>query len=221
MELKAVIFDMDGVLVDNRDAHIEAFMEFGKRYGFDLSRELLLGYFGMTNKMIMSKLFGPDLTDERSLELSDEKELIYREIYKRTIQPAKGLMELLQAIRRETGVKTAIGSSAQRKNIDFVVEQCQLDGYFDAIASGSEVSRSKPDPEVYLLAAGKLLVDPAGCVVFEDSFVGMEAARRAGMKVVAMATTFTREEIKQKGDYDLLIDDFTQIGLEDLKKLIR
>ena len=97
-----------------------------------------------------------------------------------------------------------------------MLERCGIAKYFDAIANGDMISRGKPDPEVYLLAAHKLGLAPAECIVAEDAPVGIEAARRAGMSVIGVATTFRREDLS---DYDLLIDDFTQIGPQQIRAL--
>ncbi len=213
--LQAALFDMDGVIVDNRDAHLHAFEHFAARHGIpDLDARTLLPCFGSTNAVIMARLFGRDEVER----LSREKEEIYRELYDPIMRPAEGLVDLLEALRA-AGVRIAVGSSAPRVNVDFVLERCGIAPYFDAVASGSEITRSKPDPEVYLLAADKLGVDPHDCVVFEDAFVGMEAARRAGAKVVAIASTFPRETIEARGDYDLLIDRFEDTSVAGLKRL--
>lgn len=215
--LKAVIFDMDGVIVDNRDAHLEAFVEFARRHNHPFTPADILPFFGGTNKLIMGKLFGRDDFEPEEIErISREKETIYREIYDPVMQPAKGLIDLLKALKAQS-VKVAVGSSAPRVNVDFVLERCGIAEYFDAIACGDEISHSKPDPEVYLLAASKLGVDPADCLVFEDAHVGIEAARKAGMWVVAVASTFPREQLK---DRDLLIDHFSGLRVSDLEDIV-
>lgn len=218
--LQAALFDMDGVIVDNRDAHLRAFVKFAERHGIpDLDPQTLLPYFGSTNAVIMGHLFGrDDIPAEEVERLSQEKEEIYRELYDPVMKPAPGLVELLKALRT-AGVGIAVGSSAPRVNVDFVLDRCGIAGYFDAVASGSEITRSKPDPEVYLLAARKLGTAPEECVVFEDAFVGMEAARRAGAKVVAISSTFPSEMIRERGDYDLLIDSFCHVTVPELEKL--
>lgn len=218
--LQAALFDMDGVIVDNRDAHLRAFVEFAERHGIpDLDAQTLLPWFGSTNAVIMGHLFGrDDIPAEEVDRLSREKEEIYRDLYDPVMVPAHGLVELLKALRK-AGVRIAVGSSAPKVNVDFVLDRCHIAQYFDAAASGSEITRSKPDPEVYLLAAKKLGVPPGNCVVFEDAFVGMDAARAAGAKVVAIASTFPRVMIEQKGDYDLLIDSFRDMTVDRLQKL--
>lgn len=218
--LQAALFDMDGVIVDNRDAHLNAFVEFARRHGIpNLDVQSLLPFFGSTNAVIMSHLFGRnDIPAEEVERLSQEKEAIYRKLYDPVMAPAKGLTTLLQQLQN-AGIRIAVGSSAPRVNVDFVLNRCHIAPYFDAVASGSEITHSKPDPEVYLLAAKKLGVAPEDCVVFEDAFVGMEAARRAGCRVVALASTFPHEMIAGSGDYDRLYDSFTQIDLPALRAL--
>lgn len=218
--LQAALFDMDGVIVDNRDAHLLAFVQFAQLHGLpDLDPQTLLPLFGSTNAIIMSHLFGRnDIPAEEIERLSHEKEEIYRQLYDPIMQPAQGLVPLLETLQAH-GIKAAVGSSAPQINVDFVLDRCHIARYFDAAATGSEITRSKPDPEVYLLAARKLGVEPRNCVVFEDAFVGMDAARRAGAKVVAIASTFSKKMIEEKGDYDLLIDSFHDITVDKLRNL--
>lgn len=210
--IEGVIFDMDGVLVDNKQAHIEAFGELFKKHGIEFSASDLLPYFGMTNDAIFAAL-APDLQKKCGTEaLGNEKEAIYREIFARTMKPVAGLVDLLKALKK-AGFKTAVGSSGGTDNVNFVLKGCGIEKYIDKVANGDMISKGKPDPEVYLLAAELLGLRPDECVVCEDAFVGVEAARRAGMKVVVLATTYPRSEHK---DYDILIDDFTQVTVEDI-----
>ncbi|MFI3314164.1 MAG: HAD family phosphatase [Rikenellaceae bacterium] len=209
---KAVIFDMDGVLVDNADVHVEAFEMFCKSKNVDISGEKLRSYFGMGNEDIFRELWGSDLTIEQINDFAAQKEAIYREIYAHTIKPVEGLVEIMKAIKA-SGAKIAIGSSGITANVQFVIEKCGLSPYIDAIANGDMITKAKPDPEVFLLAARLLDIEPTECVVFEDSFAGVAAARSAGMKVIALTTTYPRESHK---DYDFLIDDFTQISIEQI-----
>ncbi len=213
---KGVIFDMDGVLVDNRDAHIDSFMEFCRRNGVELKKSKLEAMFGMTNNEIMPALLPPELIRRKGIKaLSEEKEAIYREMYARTIAPVGGLVDFLKALKA-AGFKTAVGSSGIRPNIDFVLEKCGITGCFDAIVNGEMVSRGKPDPEIYLLAAEKLGLAPQQCVVIEDSFAGIKAGRGAGAAIIAMATTFPKEQHK---DYDLLVSDFTELSVGQVRDL--
>lgn len=216
--LKGILFDMDGVLVNNLEVHREAFMEFFRRYGVKRTFEDLSRVFGMGNDDIMGELMPRDVVERVGIrELGHEKEAIYREIYAPTITPQAGLIDLLEALKREN-MLCAVGSSGYRLNVNFVLEKCNIESYFAAIVAGDEVTRCKPDPEIYLTAAAKLGLRAEECIVFEDAEAGIEAAKRAGMKVVALATTFSREFL-QTTDADYIIDDFRDIDIELLRKI--
>lgn len=210
--IKAVIFDMDGVLVDNSKIHFEAFVVFCKRHGVDISADALKPYFGMGNDEIIPAVLSREIEPSELKALADEKEIIYRDIFASTIKPLDGLVDMLRGLK-DMGVKIAVGSSGNTDNVNFVLEKCGIASYFDAIANGDMITRAKPDPEVFLLAAKLLGIEPESCLVFEDSFAGIKAARSAGMAAIAVATTYTRDEHK---DYDAIIDDFTQINSEQV-----
>ena len=142
---------------------------------------------------------------------------IYRELYEPLIRPTAGLLDFLEALRRE-GIACAVGSSAEMRNIRFVFEKCGIESYFQTVVSSEQVTRCKPDPEIYLKAAEALRLRPEECVVFEDARAGIEAGDRAGMKVVALATTLSREELERTAA-TLVIDDFTQMSVERLRSL--
>lgn len=206
--IKSIIFDMDGVLVDNSSVHVEAFVSWCKSRNIDFPPEKLNALFGMGNDDIMKVVMNdPHLTEEQIAIYANEKEQIYREIFEDSIKPTPGLVDIIKEFK-SMGLTIAVGSSGMRKNVDFVLEKCGIAQYFDAIADGDMITKAKPDPEVFLLAAEMLGRSSEECLVFEDSFAGIEAARAAGMKVIALTTTFPRES---HTDYDALIDDFTQI----------
>ena len=209
---------MDGTLVDNTPAHIRAFSIFCDRYGVTDWAEKLSGVYGMGNDDIMGRILPEEVIREKGLAaLAAEKEAIYREIYAPEIRPVEGLRELLGRLRT-AGVRCAVGSSGCRANVDFVLERCGIGDFFDARISGDTVTRCKPDPEIYLKAAEALRLRPEECVVFEDARAGIEAGDRAGMKVVALATTLSREELERTAA-TLVIDDFTQMSVERLRSL--
>ena len=217
--LRGLLFDMDGVLVNNLDIHRQAFAEFFRRYGVERTFDDLSRVFGKGNDDIMGELMPRDIVERVGIrELGYEKEAIYREIYAPIITPQEGLLDLLAASER-AGLRSAVGSSGYRANVDFVLERCDIGRYFEAIVAGDEVTRCKPDPEIYLTAAAKLDLKPAECVVFEDAEAGIEAAKRAGIKVVALATTFSRNFLLQT-DADVIINDFRDITIDDLRHLI-
>lgn len=209
---------MDGVLVNNLEVHREAFMEFFRRYGVKRTFEDLSRVFGMGNDDIMGELMPRDVVERVGIrELGHEKEAIYREIYAPTITPQPGLLDLLSQLKGEN-ILCAVGSSGYRLNVNFVLEKCHIEPYFSAVVAGDEVTRCKPAPEIYLTAASKLGLCPEECIVFEDAEAGIESAKRAGMKVVALATTFSREFLEET-DADYIINDFRDVDVELLRSI--
>lgn len=210
---------MDGTLVDNSDVHMRAFEIFCARYGVTDWRDKLGQAIGMGNDDIMRLILPEEILREKGLAaLAEEKEAIYRELYAPEIEPVEGLVRLLDRLR-ERGIRCAVGSSGCMKNIEFVLEKCRIKHCFDAMVSGDDVTRCKPDPEIYLAAAAALGIAPADCVVFEDAKAGIESARRAGAgRVVALATTLPREVLEAETDADTVIDTFAD--LTDLDALL-
>lgn len=210
---------MDGVLVNNLEIHRQAFAEFFRRYGVERTFDELSRVFGKGNDDIMGELMPADVVERVGIrQLGYEKEAIYREIYAPIITPQPGLLAFLAECERE-GLRSAVGSSGYKANVDFVLDKCNIRRYFEATVAGDEVTRCKPDPEIYLTAAAKLGLDACECVVFEDAEAGIEAAKRAGMKVVALATTFDREFLATT-DADMIIGDFRDISVEQLRTLV-
>lgn len=216
--LKGLIFDMDGVLVNNMPVHIEAFEIFCRRYGVTGWQEKINNSIGMGNDDIMRMVLPTDILKLKSpKEWGAEKEAVYREIYDSRITPHTGLAELL-ANAAAAGLKCAVGSSGCDENVRFVLSKCHIDRFFDVKVCGDDVTRCKPDPEIYLTAARKLGFEPSECLVFEDAKAGVEAARNAGMKVVALTTSSPREAVEAM-HADRIIDDFTQITVDELKEM--
>ena len=218
-KLKAVLFDMDGVLVNNTQAHVKAFEIFCERYGVEDWQHKLQTAFGMGNDDIMRLILPEEIIREKGMKaLGEEKAAIYREVYAPEIRPVRGLVELLEELRRR-GIRCAVGSSGCRENVDFVLSNCGITDYFSCIVSGDRVTRCKPDPEIYLLAAEGLHLPSAECLVFEDARVGITAARRAGAgRIVALATTLPRHTLATQTEADVVIDDFASIT--DLNTLL-
>ena len=216
--IRGVLFDMDGVLVNNTQAHVKAFEIFCERYGVEDWQHKLQTAFGMGNDDIMRLILPEEIIREKGMKaLGEEKEAIYREVYAPEIRPVRGLVELLEELRRR-GIRCAVGSSG-RENVDFVLSNCGITDYFSCIVSGDRVTRCKPDPEIYLLAAEGLHLPSAECLVFEDARVGITAARRAGAgRIVALATTLPRHTLATQTEADVVIDDFASIT--DLNTLL-
>jgi beta-phosphoglucomutase family hydrolase len=213
----AVIFDMDGVLVDSNPFHLEKWIDFlnERKIPFDREKlpELLLG---KRNDTLFRHFLGPDLAPEESKRLSEEIEAVFRRVFKAHAKALPGLDRLIEECH-QAGVPLAVASSAMRKNVEFVVEALGYRKYFHTVVSGDEVTHPKPDPEIYLKAAEHLGIAPADAVGIEDSFPGIGAVKNAGMKCVAVASTFPLEELRARAD--LAIPSFEVLSLEKLQEL--
>ncbi len=196
MPLSAVIFDFDGVVIDSHEAHGRSWFSLAAELGKELSQETFHATFGQRNESILPFLGWAEEGDaERIRALGDRKEGLYREILRAEgIEPLPGVVILLKELQA-AGIPCAIGTSTPRANVECVLELTGLAGFFADIAASEDVSRGKPDPEVFLKAAGKLGAEPAACVVIEDAQVGIRAARAAGMKAVAVTTTHPAEAL--------------------------
>ncbi len=208
----AFIFDMDGVLIDSNPFHKIALQQFCKQHGHDLNEaQLREKIYGRTNKDWLRNLFG-DIDKNLLLQYADEKEALFRELYKKDIRPLDGLIPFLSKLK-EGGIPRAIATSAPRENVDFTLQYADMGGFFETILDESFVSRGKPDPEIYLKSAKALGFDPANCIVFEDSLSGIEAGKAAGCKVVGVTTTHSPEELSKT---DFIIDNFIGITPQSL-----
>lgn len=191
-----VLFDWDGVVIDSSSQHERSWELLAAERGLSLPEGHFKAGFGKKNEIIIPTLgWGDDPAIIR--ELADRKEELYRELVVAegvTILP--GARELLQALK-SAGIPRAVGSSTPRENLDALFASTGLDALFDAVVCGSDVTHGKPDPEVFLAGAAKLALPPARCIVIEDAFAGIEAARRGGMKVVGVATTNPIESLEQ------------------------
>jgi HAD superfamily hydrolase (TIGR01509 family) len=212
----AVIFDMDGVIVDTNAFHKEAIHQFCNTYGFSLTEEQLkTSVYGRTNKDWLTNLFGK-LPDADLQKYAFEKEELFRNIYKPYIKPVKGLENFLNLLVQHK-IPTAIATSAPTENVDFVLSHTGLGNYFETILDERFVSNGKPDPEIYLKTAQALTLPNDRCIVIEDSISGITAGLRAGSKVIGITTTHTPEEMSMASH---IIHDFDDLTLEDLLKLV-
>lgn len=213
----AVIFDMDGVLVNSNPYHLAKWIDFLDRHQIRYKEEELPELIlGKRNDTAFGHFLGPNLTREESKRLSEEIEETFRRVFKPHARPLPGLDNLIKECHA-AGIPMAVASSAVRANIEFVVDALGYRSYFRTMVSGDEVTHAKPDPEIYLKAAEHLGIDPAQAVAFEDSYVGIGAVKNAGMKCVAIASTFPIERLIPLAD--LAIPTFEGINLEKLRTL--
>lgn len=204
-DVKAAIFDLDGTLIDNNSFHLETWKRYLQNIGIDISEEAYRKNInGRTNKDALEYIYNKKMTDEEAMVYAMEKEALYREIYRPFIKPVDGLPELLDSLH-QLNIPMAIATSGIQVNIDFMFEHIPIRQYFKEIVNSSHIKKGKPDPEIYLKAASLLNIPPAHCLAFEDAAVGVQSAKDAGMKVIAITTTQTPEELKEA---DLIIPDF-------------
>lgn len=214
----AVIFDMDGVLVMTEQAHWQSWRVAAKARNVEITHELFLSCFGRVNNDCVPIMFGEGLSAAQVRQIADEKEQAFREIIRANVPLAEGVMELLQRLT-QAGAALAIGSSAPPENVDLVLDAGGIRHHFKAAIDGSQVSRGKPAPDVFLRAADLLGVAPQSCVVIEDAPSGIVAARAAGMKAVAVTTTNGQDALLDAGAH-LVFSRVAELSVEQLRKLI-
>ncbi len=188
----AVIFDVDGVLVDSYEPHLESWQVLGAELGQTVTREQFAASFGRTSKDIIrlwwGDLFNGQLDDAKIAELDDRKEAAYRQVIARTKPAMDGARELIDALHL-AGFKLAVGSSGPPENVAMSLGILEREGSFSARVTGMDVTRGKPDPQVFLMAAQKLGVEPDRCAVVEDAPAGVAAANAAGMASIGLLGT--------------------------------
>jgi beta-phosphoglucomutase len=209
--VKAAIFDMDGVIVDNDIYHIQAWAEFCKKKSIPFNESTFRAkFFGKNTRDTFHGLLDHQLTEEQINILGEEKEKIYRDIYKDHIAPVNGLIPFLISLQ-ESGIKTAVATSAPTSNLDFTLDNLKIRHLFDILVDATGIIKGKPNPEIYLKAAKLLGIPPSDCIVFEDSISGINSGLSAGMRVIALATTHRPEELPKTS---LIINDFTEISVK-------
>jgi len=210
-----VVFDMDGVLVDSGWAHRQAWYDLAEKEGLEMSDEFFNRTFGLQNDTIIPML-RPEITGRELELLSDWKEQRYRDLVESRPQAAQGVLSLLQDLKAK-GFKLAIGSSAPRANLDVFWIPLGLNHYFDVAVTKEQVREGKPAPETFLKAAAQLSLPPRRCAVVEDAVHGVQAGKAAGMPVVAVTTTRTREELSLA---DRVVDSLAELTAEDFLSVL-
>jgi HAD superfamily hydrolase (TIGR01509 family) len=212
--VRAVIFDMDGVLVDNSKVHDETWQIMCKKYGKPEAAEKVKQIFGGTNQVFVEHLLGITDPDEVK-KIAAEKEALYREVFRSSIKAPDGLLPLLFELRKRN-IRLAVATSGPKENLDFVLDSLDIRHFFDALVEESKISQGKPHPEIYLKAAQLLKVLPHESVAIEDSIFGLQSAKSAGMKAVAITTSFTPDKLTQA---DKIIHSFTELNVDELLNL--
>ena len=206
---KTILWDMDGVIVDSNAFHFAAWQETFAKRGVEITKEGFTKLCGTRNDFIAGSIMGRELPEGEIKVILQEKEEAFRRKATGNIKPFPGVVRLLNAIKKGN-FKLGLVSSAPKENIDFVFSELNLEGIFDCIVFGQEVSESKPKPQVYLLGAQKLEVSPNDCVVIEDSPPGVKAAKTAGMKCLAITNTHPRQRLEEA---DKVVDSLENVDL--------
>ena len=212
----AVIFDMDGVICHTNPYHSQAFRQFfAKRNLSPTDEEFAQHMFGKSNSYILKHFLQRDIVGEEFAQLEDEKESLFREIYEPHVDPVYGFMAFLKELKAN-GIKTGVATSAPRANLDLIAGKLALSDYMESFMASEDVTKHKPDPQVYLTSAERLGVKPEHCVVFEDSFSGVSAALNAGMKVVGVLTAHSLSELPPCNEY---IKDYQEMTYDRIAEL--
>ncbi|MHC4646958.1 MAG: HAD family hydrolase [Planctomycetota bacterium] len=212
----AVIFDLDGVLVDTSEFHKQSWFDLARKEGFEITDEFFYATFGMQNYQILPILARRSLTQNEIDQLAEWKEARYRRLLEGKLTLMPGVLALLRDIKGHRFL-LAIGTSTPKANLDFMLLCMHVGGLFDAYVTGEDVKHGKPAPDTFLKAAEKLALPPSCCVVVEDAIPGVEAAKNARMPVVAVTTTRTRAELHRA---DRIVDSLAELNAQDFINLI-
>ena len=219
-ELKGLLFDMDGTLIDNLAYHFAALEEYIKREGFTLLEPVSLKVNGMHSNDLFMMLIGPEAVAKYGFDrLNREKEELYREMYRPHIEPITGVIDFLKAAKA-AGIKCAIGSSGCRENVQMIIDGLGIADLVDASISGSDVTHGKPHPEIFTKAHEALGLKAEECVVVEDAVNGILSGVAAGCKCIAVTTTATAEMLTEAGA-SLCFEDYSTLTIERVKELLK
>ncbi|MCU0400214.1 MAG: HAD family phosphatase [Algoriphagus sp.] len=214
---KAVIFDMDGVICHTNPFHSQAFkIFFEKRNLFPTEEEFQLHMYGKSNGYILSHFLGRKIEGQELLDLEFEKESLFREIYQHHVDPISGFLDFFHNLR-SAGFKTGVATSAPFANLELIGGRLDLFPHLESALASEHVTKHKPDPEVYLKTAASLSLSPDQCIVFEDSFSGVSAAKNAGMKVVGVLSSHTVDQLPV---CDLYIENYLELDVTRINSLL-
>jgi beta-phosphoglucomutase len=211
--LRAVLWDLDGTLVDSEAYHWRSWRDAMRQEGIELSYDRFLASFGQRNDRILATWMGDGVDAQRVQRIGDAKEAEYRRLAEAEgLTPLPGAREWLASLKAN-GWKQAIASSAPRLNVETMLRVLHLEPFLDAIVSAEDVTVGKPDPQVFLKAAEKLRVPPSRCVVVEDAAAGVEAARRAGMRSIGV-------NARQRLDADITVGSLADLPKDAFENLV-
>ena len=216
----AVIWDVDGTLVDTAELHFQAWSRLAGDVNKPFTRADFAATFGKRNPEIIHQVFGTHYTDEEIADLGRRKEEFYRAAARQGVELLPGARALLEGLHA-AGFRQAIGSSAPLENLDLILRLTDTRRFFESIVSAEDTQRGKPDPQVFLVAAAKLGVPPARCVVMEDAIAGVQAARAGGMKCIAVRFVGHHPEAAlAAAGADLVVPSLEQVSAETVRRLL-
>ena len=217
----AALWDVDGTLVDTAEQHFQAWAATARERGRPFNRDDFTRTFGRRNPEILHILFGDALVGQEALDLADRKEALYRDATANGVELLPGVQALLEDLDR-AGFRQAVGSSAPRANLDLILRLTGVARFFPEVIAAEDTRRGKPDPQVFLLAAGRLGIPPEHCVVLEDAVAGVQAAKAGGMKCIAVRFVgHHSEEALRTAGADLVVTTLEQASAETVRRLFK
>lgn len=214
----AVIFDMDGVICHTNPYHSLAFRDFFSARNLNpTDEEFAQHMFGKSNSYILTHFLKRPITGNELLEMEEEKESLFRKIYEPHIEPIAGFVAFANDLKNN-GVKLGVATSAPYANLELILGKINIREILGSLMASEDVKKHKPDPEVYLSSAANLGVPTQQCLVFEDSFSGISAALNAGMQVVGVLSSHTKDELPQ---CSLYINDYTELSYASISHLFK
>jgi beta-phosphoglucomutase family hydrolase len=211
--IKAVIFDLDGVIAETEHAHIQAEKETMLKHGIKISEDELHQYTGTTAKQMFTDLIRRYQLKTTFDEIFNQKEEIMFKLLERGVEPTKGVIKLLNKLKRAR-IRLGIASSSHTRLIDYVLNELGIADMFDSIVGAEDITNSKPDPEIFLKCAKRLNMEAKECLVVEDSMLGVKAAKKAGMKCLGYRNPNSGNQDLSKAD--ILTDDFSKLDIQSL-----
>jgi len=214
MKLKAVIWDMDGVLLDSRSSHYKAMRVIFDKYKIKIIEDQMWKTFGMTNHQVIQFMVDQPISKELIDQIGREKDILFQSIIKEQAEFLPGVRKWMEVFK-QNGIRQALASSGSTGNIKAILTTLAAEAYFDEIISGDGFP-SKPDPFVFLKAADCLGIVPLNCLVIEDAVVGVQAAKAAGMKCIAVTTNNPAEKL---ADADVVLSNLAELTMDHIQRL--
>jgi len=214
---KAVIWDMDGVIADTAPYHLKAWQEVFQKRGANFTEEDFRHSFGQRNDTIIRNTLGKEVSQDEIDTIAQEKEESFRRRIRQNFKPLPGVIKLIKLLT-EGRFKMALASSAPIENIQLLTRGLGINNCFQCVICDKDVTEGKPNPQVFLLAAQRLGVEPKNCIVIEDAITGVSAAKKAGMHCLAITNTHPRTSLTEA---DLIVDTLEEVSVNDLEGLLK